>query len=121
MIISNAYLSDRKIDVCRKHYKLGQSDAFGTFGRVEDARGRTCHVCRAAADKARARMRGPIPAADVATSSPARVSFWRSADGQSSIDMRGATKAQALADLLGQCATTAQCDAILAGSFEVAE
>lgn len=49
------------------------------------------------------------------------VTYWRSADGQSSIDMRGATKGEALAELLAQCATNAQRAAILAGSFEVAE
>ena len=49
------------------------------------------------------------------------VTFWVSADGQGSIDMTGATAAEALAELLAQCGEDDQRDAILAGAFQVAE
>lgn len=60
-----------------------------------------------------------IPASTASTASTATVSFWRSADGQSAIDMSGATAAEALAELLGQCATDEERAGILAGSFVV--
>lgn len=58
-----------------------------------------------------------IPAASL---SSALVTFWHSADGQSSIDMTVATAAEAVADLLAQCSTDEQRASILAGSFDLA-
>lgn len=41
--------------------------------------------------------------------------YWRSADGQSVLDMSGATLAEARAELLEQCGTDEQRDAMLRG------
>lgn len=49
------------------------------------------------------------------------VTRWVSKDGQSSIDMAGATAAEAVAELLSQCGDNVQRAAILAGSFVVAD
>jgi hypothetical protein len=45
------------------------------------------------------------------------VTLWRSADGQSTIDMSGATAAEAVAELLAQCGSEDERAGILAGSF----
>lgn len=49
------------------------------------------------------------------------VRFWRSADGQSAIDMSGSTVPEAVAELLEQCRTTEQRASILDGSLELHE
>jgi hypothetical protein len=47
--------------------------------------------------------------------------FWRSKDGQSAIDMSGMTGGEALAELLGQCATPQERIRILTGTLELTE
>ena len=59
--------------------------------------------------------------ASSAASDSRNAGFWYSADGQSSIDMTGATAAEAVSELLAQCTTDAQRADILAGEIEVAE
>lgn len=61
-----------------------------------------------------------IPA--TAASSDSRpVTSWLSSDRQGEIDMTGATAAEALRELLAQCATDDEREGILAGSFVVAD
>lgn len=59
--------------------------------------------------------------ANTASSSSALVGYWYSADGQGFIDMTGATAAEAVAELLGQCGTGEERAVILAGRFVLAD
>jgi len=45
--------------------------------------------------------------------------FWRSKDGQSSLDMTGATAGEALTELLDQCATPQERVGVLTGTLEI--
>lgn len=61
-----------------------------------------------------------LPASSAATSSRV-VLAWTSADGQGAIDMEGYTAADAVAILLGQCASDDERTRILGGTFTIEE
>ncbi len=62
-----------------------------------------------------------IPVRNVLDTDTRAAGFWTSADRQATIDMRGATLAEARKELLAQCATDEERAAMLAGSIEVME
>lgn len=60
-----------------------------------------------------------IPCTDIETGDERAAFHWLSDDGRRSIDMSGATAADAIAELLAQCGTDEQRAAILRGSLVV--
>lgn len=64
-------------------------------------------------------MTATITASDIKADDTRPAGWWTSEDGQGSLDMTGATLAEAVATLLGQCADDEQRANILAGSIEV--
>ena len=64
-------------------------------------------------------MTAMILASDILPTDNRAAGWWVSADKQGSLDMTGATLAEAVADLLAQCATDTERAGILAGSIEI--
>ncbi len=58
---------------------------------------------------------------DIASDEQAAAGWWTSEDGQGQLDMTGCTGAAAVAELLTQCATDSDREAILAGTLELAD
>ena len=60
-----------------------------------------------------------IPARDIDPTDGRPAGWWAPADGQGEMDMTGCTVAEALAEMLGQCADDEQREGLLSGSLQV--